>query len=252
MITIGADPELFLKDKLGKMISAVNLIGGTKEEPLPLDVPGCAIQEDNVAAEFNIPPANNFEDFKRSIKYVVDHIESKVSQYGLQLARHVASHSFDSDQLMTWQAQVFGCEPDLNAWTKRENPRPVTDDVNLRSAGGHIHVGTKLNPIEVVRSMDAHLGIPSLLLDTDVKRRNLYGNAGACRIKPYGPEYRTLSNFWIWDDKLIEWVWVGTNKAVEFVDKGKTIPDDIGLHIQNAINNGDKDSLKICLEYLNV
>ena len=251
MITLGCDPELFLQTIQGKMISAVGLIGGTKEEPLPLEVPGCAVQEDNVSAEFNIPPSKTFQDFKNHIQYVIYHLDAKAHGMGLQLARHVASHSFDKDQLTTWQAQVFGCDPDFNAWTERENPKPQSADFNLRSCGGHIHVGAKLDPVSVIRSMDLHLGVPSVSLDGDTKRRELYGKAGAHRRKPYGVEYRTLSNFWIWSDELIEWAWEGTNKAVEFVQKGKVIPAQIGDHIQRAINLGDKNSQAICLEYLN-
>lgn len=250
MITIGADPELFLKTINGKMVSAVGLIGGTKESPMPLDVAGCAVQEDNVSAEFNIPACSTFEDFKKHIKYVKSYLDNKAQEMGLLLAEKVASHSFDNDQLQTWESQVFGCEPDFNAWTGEDNPRPNCTDFNLRSCGGHIHVGTDLDPTLVVRAMDLHLGVPSLHIDPDNKRRELYGKAGAHRRKPYGVEYRTLSNFWIWSDDLLEWAWIGTNKAIDFVAKGKEIPTELGIHIQKAINLGNTKSRDICMEYL--
>lgn len=249
-LTIGADPELFLQTIQGKMISAVGRIGGSKEKPLPLPVEGCAIQEDNVSAEFNIPPCASLLEFQRHIKYVVSYLDDKAQEMGLLLARHVASHSFDPDQLESWQSQVFGCEPDLNVWTGRENPRPYSPDYNLRSCGGHVHVGTDLDPNLVIRSMDLHLGVPSISLDEDIHRRELYGKAGSYRRKPYGAEYRTLSNFWIWSDELIEWAWEGTNKAVEFVRKGTIIPRAIAKHIQKTINENDKNSQAICLEFL--
>lgn len=237
-LTIGADPELFLQTISGKMISAVGLIGGTKEEPKPLDVKGCAVQEDNVSAEFNIPPAKNFNEFKKSIKYVMSYLDNRAQEMGLLLAKHVASYSFDEDQLASWQAQVFGCEPDFNAWTGKMNPKPQAKDFNLRSCGGHIHVGnTGLDPVKIIRAMDLFLGVPSIFLDKDKERRNLYGKAGAHRIKSYGPEYRTLSNFWIWQDDTIEWAWENTVKAVEFVKAGGTITNELGDNIQEAINN---------------
>lgn len=250
MLTIGADPELFLQNSNKKLISAVNLIGGTKENPLPLDYPGCALQEDNVAAEFNIPPCKTFKEFNSSIQFVLAHLELKVEPLGLSLASKIASHTFTEDQLDTWQAMVFGCEPDFNAWTKKQNPRPKVDNPNLRSAGGHIHIGTDLDKIAIIKSMDLHLGVPSLDLDTDTERRKLYGKAGAYRPKSYGVEYRTLSNFWIWSEENLKWAWEQTNKAVEFVKKNKRIPLSIQKDIQLAINETNIQSKNNCLDYL--
>ena len=53
-ITIGADPELFLRDG-DAITSAIGLIGGDKYEPRLVTLG--AVQEDNVLAEFNIDPA---------------------------------------------------------------------------------------------------------------------------------------------------------------------------------------------------
>ena len=59
--TIGADPEFFLM-KNKKYVSAVGMIGGSKNEPLALDKEGFAILEDNVSVEFNIAPCHNHEE----------------------------------------------------------------------------------------------------------------------------------------------------------------------------------------------
>ena len=70
MMTIGTDPELFLRDeRTGAVASVVGLIGGTKEEPLPMEGmrEGFALQEDNVMLEFNIPPAEDETQFSDSI-----------------------------------------------------------------------------------------------------------------------------------------------------------------------------------------
>lgn len=250
MITIGCDPELFLRDTNGKLISAVERIGGTKEYPRPLDIPGCAVQEDNVAAEFNIPPSSTFDAFRSHIKYVLEYLDGTANTMGLQLARHIASASFEKDQLSSWQAQLFGCDPDFNAWTGKMNRKPKASDPNLRSCGGHVHVGTTLEHKPIIRAMDLFLGIPSLDLDNDTQRRELYGKAGCYRSKSYGPEYRTLSNFWIWSDDTLEWCWNGTQQAIKFVESGEKIPRDIGKHIQLAINHRDESSKQICQEYL--
>jgi hypothetical protein len=239
--TIGADPELFFVNKDSKFISIVGLIGGTKEEPMPIGN-GCAIQEDNVAAEFCIPACTSEEMFIQSIQYSLNDINLRAEKLGLSLATLVASTSFDVDQLRTRKAQEFGCEPDFNAYTKKTNPRPRAKDKTLRSAGGHVHVGTDLNQIDIIRTMDLYLGVPSLLVDNDEQRRQLYGKAGSFRPKPYGVEYRTLSNFWIWDTSTIKWVYhqVSTclDKCANFIS---STTEQEQKEIELCINTNNKE-----------
>lgn len=239
--TIGADPELFLVDGSGKFISSIGKIGGSKEEPADCGE-GCAVQEDNVAVEFNIPPASSFERFKESLDYGLKFLEDKAKGMNLRLAIE-ASAEFHPDQLTTPKALEFGCEPDFNAWTTRQNDRPTALNKLLRSCGGHVHVGTKLDPILVIRAMDLFLGCPSTILDKDTRRRELYGKAGAFRYKPYGCEYRTLSNFWLGSADLMKWAYDGTARALSFVEEGKEHIDHTDAEaIQACINKGDKDA----------
>jgi len=237
--TIGCDPELFIKDKYGHYKSAVDLIGGSKWAPLKLDEDGHAILEDNVALEFNIAPAANVVAFKNSIHKVLDHFRKILPDYVLD---NTSAVSFPEEELNTPQAQEFGCEPDFNAWTKQTNPKPNAADQNLRSCGGHIHVGADIAqkmPIEVIKAMDLFLGVPSIRLDNGVLRRELYGKAGCFRKKDYGVEYRTLSNFWIFDNDLIEWAYNGTQRALNFIEGGHTINDEDGAAIQRCINTNN-------------
>ena len=238
---IGADPEFFIKKKYGGYASAVGLIGGSKWEPKKIDEDGHAILEDNVAVEFNIKPASSFDEFRSSIHKVLDHIRGILPGYEFSKESAV---SFPQEELMTPEAQMFGCEPDFDAWRECVNEKPCADDKNLRSAGGHIHVGSDLainNPVAVIRAMDLFLGVPSTQLDAATLRRELYGKAGCFRPKPYGAEYRTLSNFWIFDDSLIQWAFEGTQRALEFVEKGNTIDVADGYRIQRCINTNNPD-----------
>lgn len=238
---IGADPEFFIKKKYGGYTSAVGLIGGSKWEPKKIDEDGHAILEDNVAIEFNIKPASSFDEFRSSIHKVLDHIRGILPGYEFSKESAV---SFPQEELMTPEAQMFGCEPDFDAWRECVNEKPCADDKNLRSAGGHIHVGSDLainNPIAVIRAMDLFLGVPSTQLDAGTLRRELYGKAGCFRAKNYGVEYRTLSNFWIFDDSLIQWAFDGTQRALEFVEKGNTIDVADGYRIQRCINTNNPD-----------
>lgn len=249
--TIGADPEFFLAKPTGELVSAIGKIGGSKWEPKLISKDGHAILEDNVAVEFNIPPSNNAAQFVQHLNYVLDHLDERAQQLGLVFAKNVASASFPAEELQSPESWVFGCEPDFNAWKNGAvNPKPENVDMTLRSCGGHVHIGTDLPKWEVVKACDLFMGIQSLWLDKDVRRRSLYGNAGACRPKPYGVEYRTLSNFWIWSDEGKEWVYERTQKALEFVHAGNEIPLTWGSMVQTAINKGNKGlGARVCQHY---
>jgi hypothetical protein len=245
--TIGADPELFLVDSNGKFISSIGLIGGSKEEPLPLKKKGCALQEDNVAVEFNIPPCKSKQEFVDNLNYVLKEIEKRVSKLKLQI-KIVPSAHFSEDQLGNPMAQRFGCEPDYNAWTLRTNPRPSAKNNNLRSSGAHIHVGfdTKaLDRIKVVRAFDVFVGAWLSSFDEDTLRRELYGKAGAFRPKPYGIEYRVPSNVWITSEILMKNTYDQCERALQYVAKNPehTFMESRDL-ILDAVNNGSLKSFE--------
>lgn len=242
-VRIGSDPETFLQDSTGKFISSVGLIGGTKDEPMPIGE-GCAVQEDNVSVEFNTPPTNDVREFVKAINYNLDYIKKRADEMGLVVVHNPSAH-FDDDQLQTREAQTFGCEPDFNAWDYGAvNPRPKCKDKNLRSAGGHIHIeAPDLDKLELIKAMDLFVGAPMLEFDTDTERRKLYGKAGAFRPKSYGVEYRTASNAWLQSEDTIQWVFHQTQKAVEFVRSGKQIGEDLGKMIRTCINKSDMSLL---------
>lgn len=251
-ILIGADPELFLK-KDDKYISSVGKIGGTKREPLPIDSYGTAIQEDNVAVEYNIPPTNSVNDFIAFNTFALSHLGIRAKKLGLSLSID-ASALFTDDELCTPQAMIFGCDPDWNAWLNEQNQSPEINEQTyyLRSAGGHIHIGytkpTEEANIALVKAMDLFVGAPSIEYDTDTKRRSLYGKPGAFRHKKYGVEYRTLSNFWIASSDLMRWVYSRTLRAVEFLNTGNTIKTEHFAAIHSAINNLDYPALRTLQE----
>lgn len=248
MYTKGADPELFLRNTTtGEFVSSVGLIGGSKDFPMPIGE-GCAVQEDNVAVEFNIPPCKSAEDFVKSINYNIEYLTARAKELGLELCIQ-PSAKFSDKELDSDAARQFGCEPDYNAWKDgAQNPRPKADNPNLRSAGGHIHVEVAdgLNCLDVVKAMDLFVGCMMLEFDNDVDRRQLYGKAGAFRKKSYGVEYRTASNMWIASDERIRWAWEQTEKALQFVRDGNKFDEDDAYLIQKCINESDLG----CLEQL--
>lgn len=252
-ILVGADPELFLCDAAGKLRSAIGLIGGTKWEPRKLDDKGSAVQEDNVAVEFNIPPASSRAEFLHSIGSMLEYINNYVEGKGLSL-NIIPAGQFDADQLADPKALEFGCDPDYNVWLRRENAKPNLPDelMNLRSCGGHVHVSwtdpgmtgnieeVKESQEDVIMAMDVFLGCPSIQYDSDLMRRKLYGKAGAFRPKVYGIEYRTLSNFWLREPSLVEWVYDQTIHAMDYLNSGGKIDREHSTLINTCINTGDE------------
>jgi hypothetical protein len=233
---LGSDPEVFLQDKAGNPISAIGYINADKWNPMQIpDMPdGYTLQEDNVSLEYGIPPAASADEFVQHINAVM----AKSLDYLPELSfSKLSCIVFPESQMQHPMAHIFGCEPDFNAWTCDVNPKPEPPHPLMRSAGGHIHVETKRAPLEVVRNMDLFLGVPSVLMDNGEMRKQLYGKAGAFRAKSYGVEYRTLSNFWIFDEALIRWAWRNTERAVNSNVDVMAIQDKI----LDAINNNNKD-----------
>jgi len=232
---LGSDPETFLQDASGKPISSIGYINADKWNPMQIpDMPaGFTLQEDNVSLEYGIPPASSREEFIRSINEVM----AKSLEYLPELSfSKLSCIIFPEDQMKHPMAHIFGCEPDFNAWTLKENKKPQPPHPLMRSAGGHVHVETAQDPVDVIRRMDLFLGVPSVLMDQGEQRKQMYGAAGAHRVKSYGVEYRTLSNFWIYEDRLKGWVWDNTARALAFQQDVAQDAD----RIIRAINNNDK------------
>ena len=254
LFTIGCDPEFFLRQrKNGKMICAIPFIKGTKYKPEILPSGSGNIQRDNVAVEFATNPASGSEDFIEKIQQTLSDVRNKIPK-DCELSAEPSAH-FAQDQLKHPDSQVFGCDPDFNAWTVTENKTPYLEDLTFRSCGAHIHIGHQkgdgneflLNfdgKIQTIRTMDAVHGIIATVLDSSKSanaRRQLYGKAGAHRPKKYGVEYRVLSNFWLKSPELVMLIYNLTKDVVKLVRSGKyeELIDKIGEdRIQNIINDG--------------
>lgn len=242
---LGCDPEIFLVDAAEALVSAIDRIGGSKSMPRPLPIgDGFAVQEDNVALEFNIPPANSAGEYIEHINRVKAFLLNEVQQQGLQFS-NLSAAIWPQDQLVDPRAREFGCDPDYNAWTDgKRNPKPKAANKQLRSCGGHVHVGHEFPNREAalrfIKYMDLYLGVPSTLMDTGEMRKELYGKCGAFRPKEYGVEYRVLSNYWVFKDELIEWVWNQTQLALlHSADDSHGIAD-LKKPIHLAINENNK------------
>jgi len=249
-LLLGTDPELFAQTENGIITSVAGLLGCSKDNKL--DLGNVRLQEDNVLVEFDTDPTDDFIGFNSLVLKGLEESAKAIKPLGYKLAEGVSSHIYTPDEIKGFapSALEFGCSADFNGLTGERNPKPQSSDAGLRSAGGHIHFGfcPKVWVDEETQMLmtvmcDYYLGLASLMLDPDTRRRELYGKAGTIRYKEYGIEYRTLSNFWIFEEKKRRWAWEQSQKAYDFVkdrQNAMTLASMVSPNeIQRVINAGD-------------
>lgn len=114
--------------------------------------------------------------------------------------------TMDADSLQ------LSCRESLNAYGREHILRDGAT-YPIRSASGHLHLGSKLykevDPNMATRFLDALVGVVGVLIARDpgeALRRETYGRAGEYRLPKHGLEYRTPSNYWLGDYKLMSLV----------------------------------------------
>jgi len=215
-VTIGADPEFFLYDlREDGVIPSVGIVPGTKEKPHEFG-DGTFCHEDNVCIEVGFAPVSSGSAFARSMSTVRENVQSNFLNSRQQLYV-MPSIDFLEQQLTSKQAQRFGCDPDFDAYTGGRAPRDVPRSLTggtTRYAGGHVHVGGEFNCPPFVAALYADLFLSLGILANGFgresrasrKRREYYGQPGVFRPKPYGIEYRTLSNGWCYNQNATTWM----------------------------------------------
>jgi hypothetical protein len=224
--TFGSDPELLLV-KDGKPKSAIGVIQGSPDNRIK--VKGHEFYYDNVLAECAIKPSSSkketLDNFRECLKIYAD----MVKPYKLA---PVACMEFPDQELDSEEARRAGCAPDMCAYEmkQKEPPKDLIQNGNLRSCGGHVHLGSELlasdgpEPILAIYMLDLFVGVPSLHLDfdsTSLRRRIIYGQSGRYRTKDYGLEYRSLGNFWLSSPKMTGLIYDLCMFVHEFVEKGQ-------------------------------
>jgi hypothetical protein len=247
-ILLGCDPELFVVNKEGKPRSAHGLVPGTKEAPYKVNKG--AIQVDGMALEFNIDPASSEDEWVENISTVMQELRTATSP---EFKFHIKpSVRFNGNHLNAQpeEAKELGCMPDIDAYTMKENPRP-DGNTTLRTASGHIHIGLEkdadvtseahaIKYATLVKHLDLFLGLRSLEWDTDRTRRELYGNPGAMRLKPYGVEYRVLSNQWLEKEELVRFVYRQTLRCIEDLKSNGALEPKDYERIAYDVKNGNR------------
>ena len=210
-ILVGTDPEVFLKRKSdGALVSAYGHVLGTKDNPFKVE--DGAVQLDGMAAEFNIDPARDPDEFVKNVMSVMAQLQDMVGNDYELVAEPVAEFGHEYIQSMPDDVKQLGCSIDWNAYTGQPNTTPDAEQP-FRTGAGHIHIGFTNVDNEYDEAhmadcrvltvlLDAVIGVPLSMFAKDAKRRELYGNWGAFRPKKYGFEYRVPSNFWLKSPKL--------------------------------------------------
>ena len=228
---LGADPEVFVR-KDGKPISAHGMIEGSKSSPKKTS--NGAVQVDGMALEFNIDPTpyRNFDAFNFNIVKTVRDLKELAGGVTL-VPEPVQVFGKEFMDAQPDEAKELGCDPDFNAYTGEENPRP-DGERPFRTGAGHVHIGWGADiPVEnvehfeicqgFIKVLDATVGMFMTFIDRDPRRRELYGKAGAFRVKPYGVEYRTPSNVWIKNKARRQMMHFLLGKAIDAHCAGQTI-----------------------------
>lgn len=247
---IGSDPEIFIKDKDGKISSGIGLFKGTKENPIDIGK-GCFVQEDNILVEFNIPPVTTFEDFLKTINYSKEYIKTVLAPLGKTLY-YSSSEIVDEEVLSKDEAaKVFGCAPSYNIVNQCMTELDITtfseEQLRLRSSGFHIHFGYD-NPNDemsdkIVLAFELNTTLFLLEQDNDkYNRRSLYGSIGDCRNKEYGVECRSLGGYFLKDDDALKLVWERIQATINFVKEDKYSTEQLIEMIKYCY---DEDQLNI-------
>lgn len=199
-LSFGSDPEFMLVDNKLNLKSAINLLP-SKANAKPYK--GSFIYYDNVLAEVAIKPALTKEEFLKNTKDSLGKLANIIHPFKFELC---SAESYPNKELHHRESRIVGCNPEWNVYTLKcvLPPEDVIVKTNFRTAGGHIHVGSKnlqdsISVFSFIRMMDLFVAIPSLFMDKDLsskERRKIYGQAGTHRITDYGLEYRSLGNFW--------------------------------------------------------
>lgn len=237
-ILIGTDPELFVWNKnTSSFISGHDLIPGTKV--MPFMVPGGGIQVDGVACEFNTLPAGDAKTFLANIKLVQSKLLEMVREKNPDLTLEATPTAFfelEYFRSLPASARALGCTPDYDAYTMEMNV-PPRGRRPMRTGAGHIHSGWTYGEYtddeehlkkcqKVVKQLDVAIYPLSLLWDTDRRRQELYGKPGAFRPKHYGVEWRTLSNAYLRNDEIIEFVFNMSQAVTKLVFDGVLLFDE--------------------------
>ena len=226
---VGHDCEFFVLDSnRGHIVPVCGKLGGTKKKPLAVEGSrvGTTYQEDGVACEIGMDPTS-VHDFIPAASQSFFDMQTVLESRQLQVAGGVCNTFKLEDLKLHPQALVIGCSPDYSAHDRgmKRNNLNIEAMGTRRFTGGHLHFSCPLKDRErlandtpiwaVVQMIDALALMFSSRYSWEYQgeRYEFYGLPGLYRPKPYGLEYRTPTNYWLWDS-----AGGGNKDATDFVN----------------------------------
>lgn len=227
LITIGSDPEFFIKNKkTGKFVPSSYITSAVKDDPQHI-VDEFYIHKDNLTVEGNIPPAKTKEEFVANMKFIKEYINTLAEIKDCELVSDNVGE-FSKRYINSEDGNEFGCNSFLNGW---DSSRAKVNNIksNNRFAGFHIHYGFKVSPCithrtytTISRAFDIFLTYPSRLIYETPERDDKYGKYGSYRTTSYGMECRSLGGFFT-QDKYLEWIWDQSVKMFNWLNEKDNI-----------------------------
>jgi hypothetical protein len=255
--SLGSDPEFMLVSANNQYKSAIDVVPGTKKDPLPLGNGHTAFY-DNVLAECCPNYGKSKEEVIFNFRDCFQRYANVVRPFRLVPQ---ASHVYPKKECEHLEAMEFGCSPEMNAYEMVSIlPPECKEGSTFRSGGGHIHLGhvqgdqfpllDGMGKFWTARMLDFFVGIPSIFMDTDPTsqdRRKLYGGAGNMREKNYGIEYRTLSVFWLASPQIVRVIWDLCEFTINYMQKSDNFQklwEDLYEKVRITINKGNVNNAK--------
>jgi hypothetical protein len=281
-IMFGCDPEFFFEDSNGKVIGSEKVLKKCDKDNMNVVIDGVQAELNPKPSYCRQILAGNIANCFRNLTTTLSDRGIKVA-VKIDSLVNVSRQELDS---LSEGCQVFGCDPSINIYEEGEDKTSkikVDPKKYLkRSAGGHSHLGNayinyitdkrysengeydeyikaakrieqalKKSPDIMVSVLDIIVGNTCVLLDRaegNKERRENYGRAGEYRLKPYGIEYRSLSNFWLRSYQLMSFVTGLCRFAVHLVSEStpendyiKALFDAVSREdIVKAINENDE------------
>lgn len=239
---IGHDVEFFLSSN-GNIIPAATLLKGSKGKGVTI-ARGVLAHPDNIMAEISSAKPFPAESFRKRILHDVAALQYHVHP---AFVTDASSVTLDSDFFKGCpSAEEVGCDADFHLGELRPTIK-ASNLGNSRYAGGHLHfdVSDDIDPSWAAGVCDILLG--SYLVGAGEKqggRRKFYGLPNLYRPKPYGVEYRTMSNFWVsllqnnknpMADEFCRRVYLCSAALEQVIPEILELPDVYGEYARNII-----------------